>query len=65
MRSSHQGFYPNAPFFQDKGYKRRRIIKYFSKETNKRKNEFICGKLVILLIFCTEKVPFKDFLSKI
>ena len=54
MGSSHQGFYPNAPFFQDRGYKTRGIIKYFSKET---KNEFICVKHVIILIFCNEKVP--------
>ena len=33
--SSHQGFYPNTPFFQVGGYKARRIIKYFSKETKK------------------------------
>ena len=63
MGSSHQGFYPNAPVFQGGGYKTRRIIKYFSKET--KKNEFICVKLVIILIFCNEKVPFIDFLSKI
>ena len=62
MGSNHQGFYQNAPFFQDGSYKTRRIIKYFSKET---KNEFICLKLVITLIFCNEKVPFIDFLSKI
>ena len=62
MGSSHQGFYANAPFFQHGGYKTRRIIKYFSKET---KDEFICVKLVILLIFFDEKVPFIDFLSKI
>ena len=38
----------------------------FSKETKKKKkNEFICVKLVIALIFCNEKVPFIDFLSKI
>ena len=36
-----------------------RIIKYFSKET---KNEFICVKLVIILILCNEKVPLIDFL---
>ena len=42
MGSSHQGFYPNVPFFQDGAYKTRRIIKYFSK---KQKNEFICVKL--------------------
>ena len=35
MGSSHQAFYPNAPFFQDRGYKTWRIIKYFSKETKK------------------------------
>ena len=62
MGSSHQGFYPNAPFFQDGGYKTRITIKYFSKET---KNDFICVKLVIILIFCNEKVSFTDFLSKI
>ena len=32
MGSSHQGFYPNALFFQDGGYKTRRIIKYFQKK---------------------------------
>ena len=31
----------------------------------KQKNEFICVKLVITLIFCNEKVPFVVFLSKI
>ena len=35
MGSSHQGFYPNVPFFEDGDYKTRRIIKYFSKETEK------------------------------
>ena len=30
---SHQGFCPNASFFQDGGCKTRRIIEYFSKET--------------------------------
>ena len=49
MGSGHQGFYPNAPFFQDGVYKIRRIIKYFSKETKKKK-EFVCVKLVIILI---------------
>ena len=60
MGRSHQGFYLSAPFFQDRGFKTRRIIKYFSKETKKKKkkkNEFICVKLVIALIFCNEKVP--------
>ena len=32
---------------------------------NKLKNEFICVKLVIILIACNERVPFIDFLSKI
>ena len=62
MGNSHQGFNQNAPFFQDGGYKTRRTIKYFSKET---KNEFICVKLVIILIFCNEKTPFIAFLSKL
>ena len=62
MGRSHQGFYANAPFFQDGGYKTRRIIKYFSKETKK---ESICVELVLILIFYNEKVPFIDFLSKI
>ena len=62
MGSSHQVFYPNASIFQDGGYKTRRIIKYFSK---KQKNEFICMKLVIVLIFCNEKVMFIDFWSNI
>ena len=62
MGISHQGFYPNTPFFQDGGYKTRRIIKYFSKET--KKNEFICVKLVVILIFCNEKVPFKIFCQR-
>ena len=35
MGSSNQGIYPNVLFFQDEGYKIRRIIKYFSKETKK------------------------------
>ena len=63
MGSSHQGFYPDAPFFQYGGYKTRRVIKYFSNEI--KKNEFIYVKLVIVLIFCNEKVPFVDFLLKI
>ena len=70
MGSSHQGFYPNLSLFQDGGYKTRRIINYFSKEAKKKKKkkkkeEFICVKVVITLIFYNEKVPFKDFLSKI
>ena len=55
------GFILEYAIFQDGGYKIRRIIKYFSKET---KNEFICVKLVIILIFCNEKVPFIDFFVK-
>ena len=35
MGSSHQGFYPNALFFQDGGYQTKWIIKYFSEETKK------------------------------
>ena len=62
MGSSHQGSYSNALFFQDGGYKTRRIIQFLSKET---KNGIICVKLVIILIFCNEKVPLIDFLSKI
>ena len=30
----------------------------------KQKNEFICVKLVIILIFFNEKVPFIDFFVK-
>ena len=63
MGSSHQDFYPNAPFFQDGGYKTRGIINSTFQE--KQRNEFICAKLVIILIFCDEKVRFIDFLSKI
>ena len=61
MGSSHQGFYLNALFFQDGGYKTRRIINYFSKET---KNEFICVKLVIILISCNEKGLFMIFCQR-
>ena len=55
------GFLLEYAIFQDGGYQTRRIIKYFSIET---KNEFICVKLVIILIFCNEKVPFIDFFVK-
>ena len=61
MGSSHQGFYPNALFFQDGGYKTRRITTF----QKKQKNGIICVKFVIILIFCNEKVPFINFLSKI
>ena len=62
MGSSHQGFYPNAPFFKTGVIKPGELLSTFQK---KQKNEFICVKLVIILIFCNEKVPFIDFLSKI
>ena len=62
MGSSHQGFYRDAQFFQDGGYKSRRIIK---DRKTKKKKKIICVKLVIVLIFCNEKVHFIDFLSKI
>ena len=56
MRSTHQGFYPNAPFFQDGGViKPGELLSTFQR---KQKNDFI---LVIILIFCNEKVPFIDF----
>ena len=54
MGSSHQGFYPNAPFFQDGVIKPGELLSTFQK---KQKNEFICVKFVIILIFCNEKVP--------
>ena len=44
MGSSHQGFYPNAPFSQDGGYKTRRIIKHFSKGTKKY---YLCKTLFV------------------
>ena len=62
MGSSHQSFYPNAPFFQDGDLKPVQLLSIFQK---KQKNGFICVKLVIILIFCNEKIPFIDFLSKI
>ena len=63
MGSSHQSFYPNAPFFHDGVIKPGELLGTFQKK--QQKNEFICVKLVIALIFCNEKVPFIDFLSKI
>ena len=63
MGSNYQGFYPNASFFQDRGFiKPGELLSTFQK---KQKNEFICVKLVIILIICNEKTPFIDFLSKI
>ena len=50
------------PFFKTGVIKPEGLISNFQK---KLKNEFICVKLVIILIFCNEKVPFIDFLSKI
>ena len=44
-REQPPGFILEYVIFQDGGYKTRRIIKYFSKET---KNEFIWVKLVII-----------------
>ena len=68
MGSSRQGFYPNMSFFQGwvGGYKTR-VIKpgeLSSTFQKKQKNEFICVKLVIILIFCNEKVPFYRFFIK-
>ena len=62
MGSSHQGFYPNVSFFQDGVIKPGELLSTFQK---KQKDEFICVKLVIILIFCNEKAPFIYFLSKI
>ena len=53
--SGHQGFYPNALFFHDAGYKTNRIIKSFSKETRKQ------IYLFNILNFCEEKVTFIVF----
>ena len=39
--------------------------KLLSTFQKKQKNKFICVKLVIISIFCNEKVPFIDFLPKI
>ena len=36
----------------------RELLSIFQK---KQKTEFICVKLVVILIFCNEKVPFRDF----
>ena len=55
MGSSHQSFYPNAPFFHDVVIKPGELLNTFQKK--QQKNEFICVKLVIALIFCNEKVP--------
>ena len=49
-------------FFKTGVIKPGELLSTFQK---KQKNEFICVKLVIILIFCNEKVPFIDFLSKI
>ena len=49
-------------FFKTRVIKPAELLSSFQKQ---RKNEFICIKLVIILIFCNENVPFIDFLSKI
>ena len=49
-------------FFRTGVIKPGELLSVFQK---KQKNEFICVKLIIILIFCNEKVPFIDFLSKI
>ena len=48
-------------FFKIGVIKRGELLSIFQK---KQKNEFLCVKLVITLIFYNEKVPFIDFLSK-
>ena len=58
MGSSHEGFYPNAPFFQDGGYTVE-LLSTFQKKQQKK--EFIYVKLVIILVFCNETVLFIDF----
>ena len=35
MGSSHQGFYPNAPFFQDGGYTVGELLSTFRKKQKK------------------------------
>ena len=62
MGSSHKGFHPNVPFFFKTGVIK--PVKLLSTFQKKQKNEFICVKLVITLIFCNEKVPFIDFFAK-
>ena len=47
-------------FFKTGVIKPGELLSTFQK---KQKLEFVCVKLAIL-IFCNEKVPFKDFLSK-
>ena len=57
-----------TPFLQNIELFKTRVIKpgeLLSTFQKKQKNEFICVKLVVILIFCYEKVPFIDFLSKI
>ena len=49
-------------FFKTEVVKPGELLSTFQK---KQKNEFICVKLVIILIFCDRKLPFIDFLSKI
>ena len=49
-------------FFKTGVIKPGELLSTFQK---KQKNEFICVKLVTILIFCNDKVTFIDFLSKI
>ena len=49
-------------FFKTGVIKPEELLSTFQK---KQKNEFICMKLVIVLIFCNEKVMFIDFWSNI
>ena len=49
-------------FFKTGVIKPEELLSTFKK---KKKNEFICMKLVIVLIFCNEKVMFIDFWSNI
>ena len=62
MVRNHQVFIQIAHFFKTEVIKPGELLSTFQK---KQKKEFICVKLVIILIFCNEKVPFIDFLSKI
>ena len=66
MGSNHQGFIGMRHFFKIRVIKPGGLLSTFQK---KQKNKFICLKLVIILIFCNENIPFVntfiDFLSKI
>ena len=62
MGSSHRVFILMRHLFKTGVIKQGELLSSFQK---KQKNEFICIKPVIILIFCNEEVPFIDFLSKI